>query len=138
MEKSVINYSGTEPECKSTEAAGNDLFADETVTIDSGVQVLIGTGTFLEIPKGMFGQIMSRSGVAFKHNCHVGAGVIDSDYRGEIKVLLRNCSKIPVTFTKGDRIAQIIILPYVKAVFSKKKVLTETERGEGGFGSTGV
>lgn len=123
-------------------SAGSDLYAciSEDITIDAGKTVLIPTGIVMEIPKGFGGFLFSRSSLAVKHgvtlpNC---VGVIDSDYRGEIGVYLINLSDKPFTVHNGDRIAQIVIMPYEAAEYESSDNLSDTERGNGGFGSTGV
>lgn len=131
------------PTRRSSQAAGYDLYADVSLgaqDIGPRETVMIGTGIAAEIPDGYFGAVFARSGLAAKKglrpaNC---VGVIDSDYRGEIFVPLHNDSGEVRTIANGDRIAQLIILPYVAAVFDEADELSETERGEGGFGSTGV
>ena len=123
-------------------AAGYDLFAcpdAESVTIEPGETVRIGTGLAIEIPEGYFGAIFARSGLAAKQglrpaNC---VGVADSDYRGEYIVALHNDSKETRVIHKGDRIAQLVILPFLAVDFQETSSLEETERGTGGFGSTG-
>ena len=125
----------------SVNAAGYDLHAciDEPVTIHSGETVKIGTGLSIEIPSGWFGAVFARSGLALKQglrpaNC---VGVCDSDYRGEYIVALHNDSGEEQTILCGDRIAQLVILPFLEADFTVSDELSTTERGEGGFGSTG-
>lgn len=119
-------------------AAGYDLSASVNVTIPGRGRSLIDTGLQILVPFGTYGRIAPRSGLAVKIGLDVGAGVIDSDYRGEVKILLFNHSDTPVSIGKGDRIAQLllerIVTPPVVAVDS----LTETLRGAGGFGSTGT
>jgi dUTP pyrophosphatase len=134
----VVYCKGVVPQRNSPEACGYDLKCNEyTVTLEPKECKLIKTGTFVEIPKGYYGKIESRSSIAWKQNCHVGAGVIDSDYRGEVMVLLRNDSDKTVIFTKNDRIAQLIILKHEIVLFISTDKLNETERNDGGFGSTG-
>lgn len=124
-------------------AAGSDLYAhtDEgSVNIESGKTVKIGTGICVEIPDGYFGAIFARSGLATKRglrpaNC---VGVIDSDYRGEIIVAIHNDTDECERINEGDRIAQLVIMPYFKAEFVESGDLSDTKRGNGGFGSTGV
>ena len=124
----------------SQHAAGYDLYSTETVTIRPHETVLIGTGWAMEFPIGYFGAIFARSGLATKEglrpaNC---VGVIDSDYRGEVKVALHNDSNDLRTIAKGDRIAQLIIMDYYfVSDFEEVNILSDTSRGEGGFGSTG-
>lgn len=124
-------------------AAGADLYAciDETVSIGPGETVMIGTGVAIEIPDGYAGLVFARSGLSCKKGLAPAnkVGVIDSDYRGEIKVALHNhnISGEAVEIPNGERIAQISIVPYLKAEFEEVGELTETKRGEKGFGSTG-
>ena len=123
-------------------AAGADLRAvcDGEITIASGETVLVHTGIAVEIPEGLVGLIYARSGLASKRglapaNC---VGVIDSDYRGELMVALHNHSKAPQVIEHGERIAQFVLAPYICAVFTETDSLTDTDRGAGGFGSTGT
>ena len=122
-------------------AAGYDLYAclDEAVTVEAGATVKIGTGLSIAVPEGYFGAIFARSGLATKEglrpaNC---VGVADSDYRGEYIVALHNDSAVARTVTPGERIAQLVIMPFLSVDFEEADNLEETERGEGGFGSTG-
>lgn len=117
-------------------AAGLDLYAaeDHVVTEKQG---LVSTGVSMAIPDGYWGNIRSRSGMAYKHGVFTEAGVIDSSYRGEIKVLMYSRDG-DYRIQKGDRIAQLIIQPYSSMNPKKSNSLPETQRGEGGFGSTGV
>lgn len=122
--------------------AGYDLYADiqEPITIKPHKTEIIHTGIAIEIPKGYFGAIFARSGLASKQglrpaNC---VGVCDSQYRGEYMVALHNDStEESRTIKHGDRIAQLIVMPYMNVEFNEVDELTETDRGEGGFGSTG-
>ena len=131
------------PTRRSSQAAGYDLYArtaSAAQKIWPGETAKIGTGIAVEIPDGYFGAVFARSGLAAKRglrpaNC---VGVIDSDYRGEIFVPLHNDSGETQTIADGDRIAQLIILPYMVVDFAVADELSETERGEGGFGSTGM
>lgn len=125
----------------SAEAAGYDLFADlaEPVGIAPGETRMIGTGLAMEIPKGYFGAIFARSGLALKEglrpaNC---VGVVDSDYRGPFMIALHNDSGEMRTIVPGERIAQMVVVPYLEVEFDVVRELEETSRGEGGFGSTG-
>lgn len=130
------------PKRGSEYAAGYDLYADidcEKLIIPSGESVMIGTGISMEIPHGYFGAIYARSGLACKQglrpaNC---TAVIDEDYRGEVKVCLRNDSKEDREVRHGDRIAQIVFQPYMFVEMNEVDELSDTSRGEGGFGSTG-
>ena len=122
-------------------AAGADLYAclTEAVTVQPGQTYLVKTGIALEIPDGFAGLIYARSGLATKRGLAPAnkVGVIDSDYRGEIMVSLHNHSDKPETIEPGERIAQLIITPYVQAILNEVDELSDTIRGEGGFGSTG-
>ena len=122
-------------------AAGYDLYADvkENVQIKPHETVKIGTGLAMEIPDGYFGAIFARSGLATKEglrpaNC---VGVCDSDYRGEYIVAIHNDSEKTRTITAGERIAQLVVMPYLPVTFDEVSELTDTNRGEGGFGSPG-
>ncbi len=123
-------------------AAGADLYAalETDVTINSGETLLIPTGISMEIPVGFAGLIYARSGIASKRGLAPAnkVGVIDSDYRGEVMVALHNHSNIPQTVAKDERIAQLVIAPFLTAEFNEVDELDSTERGEGGFGSTGT
>ena len=122
-------------------AAGADLYAaiDEAVTIGSGETKLIPAGIALEIPVGFAGLIYARSGLACKRGLAPAnkVGVVDSDYRGEVMVALHNHGKEAQTVEAGERIAQMVIAPYITANFILADELEDTVRGEGGFGSTG-
>ena len=122
-------------------SAGADLYAciDTDVTVEPGKTVLIHTGLSMEIPEGLVGLIYARSGLATKRGLAPAnkVGVVDSDYRGEIMVALHNHSDLPQTVAHGERIAQMVFAPYYAADFVLVDDLTETARGEGGFGSTG-
>lgn len=125
----------------SEHAAGYDLYADvkEDVQIKPHETAKIGTGLAMEIPDGYFGAIFARSGLASKEglrpaNC---VGVCDSDYRGEYIVAIHNDSEKTRTITAGERIAQLVVMPYLPVTFDEVAELTDTNRGEGGFGSTG-
>jgi dUTP pyrophosphatase len=125
----------------SEHAAGYDMYADvkEDVQIKPHETVKIGTGLAMEIPDGYFGAIFARSGLAAKEglrpaNC---VGVCDSDYRGEYIVAIHNDSEETRTITAGERIAQLVVMPYLPVTFDEVAELTDTNRGEGGFGSTG-
>ena len=122
-------------------SAGADLYAvcDSDVTIGSGKTVLIHTGLSVEIPEGYAGLIYARSGLATKKGLAPAnkVGVIDSDYRGEIMVALHNHSGIEQVVAHGERIAQLVITPFLKVDYMETDELSDTARGEGGFGSTG-
>ncbi len=131
------------PEYASLEAAGFDLHAacpaDKPIVIGPGQRCLVPSGFVFEIPSGFEGQIRPRSGLAFKHaiTCLNSPGTIDSDYRGEVKVLLINHGKEQFVIERSMRIAQMIIAPVLQAQFIERPTLSKTERGQGGFGSTG-
>lgn len=126
----------------SADAAGADLRAltDGDVTIAPGATVLIHTGLAFAIPKGYVGLVYARSGLASKQGLAPAnkVGVIDADYRGEVLVALHNHSGEPRVIRDGDRIAQMVITPYLTAQFQLSEDLDDTQRGEGGFGSTGT
>ena len=129
------------PTYGSVEAAGADLYAclEESVTIQPGETVFIPTGIALEVPKGCAGLVYARSSMGVKR-CLAPAnkvGVIDSDYRGEIRVVLLNHGKVPQTVEHGERVAQFLITPVLTPQYEEVAELTDTDRGAGGFGSTG-
>ena len=117
-------------------AAGYDHYATKDVTINCFQITLVSTGVSMAIPAGHYGRVAPRSGLTVKHGVMVGAGVIDSDFRGEIKVALATLNGV-YEFKKGDRIAQIIIEPVVTPELVQVNSLDDSERGNGGFGSTG-
>ncbi len=129
------------PTYGSEAAAGADLYAciDTPLTINAGDTYLVPTGLAMEIPAGCAGLIYARSGLASKKGLAPAnkVGVIDSDYRGEVMVALHNHSKEAATIQPQERIAQLVITPYIAAVFNTVENLDETSRGAGGFGSTG-
>lgn len=131
----------TVPTMGSKFAAGADLYSaeDADVVIEPGETRFIGTGLAMEIPEGYVGLVYARSGLACKRGLAPAnkVGVVDSDYRGEIKVALHNHGKEAQTVEKGERIAQMVIAPYLSVNYEEADELSETERGEGGFGSTG-
>lgn len=129
------------PEYQSPEAAGLDLAAanENDISLNPGTRALIPTGLTIELPKGFEAQIRPRSGLAVKHGVTVlnTPGTIDSDYRGEIKIILINLGDQPFTISRGMRIAQMVIAPVLQAELQICPKLTESERGEGGFGHSG-
>lgn len=136
-----LNENATIPTRGSDRAAGYDLYAclENEVVIGAGETVKIGTGLSIAVPEGYFGAIFARSGLAAKEglrpaNC---VGVADSDYRGEYIVALHNDSAVSRVVTLGERIAQLVVMPYLSVEFDEVDALDETERGAGGFGSTG-
>jgi dUTP pyrophosphatase len=120
-------------------AAGMDIVSAEQVTIAPGARHAVATGLAVAIPEGFEIQVRPRSGLALKHGISVPntPGTIDSDYRGELKVILVNLGHEPFAIARGDRIAQLVLAPVVQAVWDEVADLDATERGEGGFGSTG-
>ena len=131
----------TVPTMGSKFAAGADLYSaeDADVVIGPSETKFIGTGLAMEIPEGYVGLVYARSGLACKRGLAPAnkVCVVDSDYRGEIKVALHNHGKEAQTVEKGERIAQMVIAPYLSVNYEEADALSETERGEGGFGSTG-
>ena len=141
--KPLENYEGLElPAYETAQSAGMDLRAAvaEDVTIPPGEWRLIPVGIAIALPAGFEAQVRPRSGLAAKHgiSCVNTPGTVDADYRGEIKVNLINHGKVDFNVKRGDRIAQMIIAPVTQAVWQVADELDETERGTGGFGSTGV
>jgi len=129
------------PRYETEQSAGMDLRAalDEDITLEPGARALVPTGIAIALPAGYEAQVRPRSGLALKHGvtCLNTPGTIDADYRGEVKVLLINLGIEPVTLTRGDRIAQMIIAPVIQASWTEVASLDETARGDGGFGSSG-
>ena len=120
-------------------AAGLDVVAAESLTLAPGARRAVATGFAIAIPEGFEVQVRPRSGLALKHGvtCLNTPGTIDSDYRGEVKVILANLGDAPFEVVRGERIAQLVPAPVLRAVFQEADSLEETERGAGGFGSTG-
>ena len=127
------------PSYGSDYAAGADLYACNAVTVEPGATEFVQTGLALEVPAGYAGLVYARSGLACKKGLAPAnkVGVIDADYRGEIMVALYNHSSQAVEIETGERVAQLVITPYLTAVFEETEELSDTVRGEGGFGSTG-
>lgn len=131
------------PAYQSAHAAGFDLLAavpeDGPITLDPSDRVLVPTGLVFELAAGYEAQIRPRSGLALKHGIAVlnSPGTIDADYRGEVRVLLINLGNVPFLIRRGDRIAQAIVAPVTQVEIVEADALDETERGAGGFGSTG-
>lgn len=141
--KRMGNNSLALPSYATTASAGVDLNADlsEPMTVSPGEHVKIPTGLAIELPsQAVVALVFARSGLANRHGLGLtnGVGVIDSDYRGEIQVLIQNLGTQPVVINPGDRIAQMVFMPIFHAVFEDVAELQETARGAGGFGSTGV
>ena len=136
-----LNERAVIPTYGSAGSAGGDLYSAEEndITVAPGQTAFIGTGLAVEIPQGLVGLVYARSGLACKKGLAPPnkVGVIDSDYRGEIKVALYNHGKESQTVAKGERIAQLVIAPFVFAEYEETDDLSDTVRGEGGFGSTG-
>ena len=136
-----VKSSARIPEYATVGSAGADLYAclDDSVTIAPYEAAMIGSGVAIAIPEDLVGLVFARSGLACKNGVapRNKVGVIDSDYRGEIKVSLYKQSKEPFTVNNGDRIAQHVRTPFYQATFDEVSDLSETLRGEGGFGSTG-
>lgn len=145
LNKTVINFKKINDEAKepltgSEYAAGSDLFALEEAVIKPHETVFIHTGIAIEIPVGLVGLVYARSSLACKRGLAPAnkVGVIDSDYRGEIMVAIHNHTNETKQIDKHERIAQIVFTPYYAATFNEVDELTDTVRGEGGFGSTGT
>lgn len=142
MEIKIINNSNNPlPAYETAHAAGMDLraFVNEAIVLNPNTRELIPTGLFMEIPVGYEAQVRPRSGLAFKYGITVlnSPGTIDSDYRGEVKVLLINHGTEPFEINNGERIAQLIIAKHETVSWVNVNELTNTERGSGGYGSTG-
>ncbi|MDM9629934.1 dUTP diphosphatase [Robiginitalea aurantiaca] len=143
MKVRIINKSSNElPSYQTGASAGMDLRAQLEAPVRLGPleRAVIGTGLYMELPVGYEAQVRPRSGLAAKMGITVlnSPGTIDADYRGEIGVILVNVSNEPVTIAHGERIAQMVISRFEQAEWEAVEVLTDTERGSGGFGSTGV
>jgi len=139
----IINQSNNPLPTYSTESsAGMDLraFLIEPIVLKPLERALIPTGIFIEVPEGCEAQVRPRSGLAIKNGITVlnTPGTIDADYRGEVKVILINLSNEPFTIQNGDRIAQMVIAKYEKIEWNWVEQLSDTERGAGGFGSSGI
>jgi dUTP pyrophosphatase len=130
------------PRYQTAQSAGLDLLADveAPVTLAPLERALVPTGLALELPEGFEAQVRPRSGLAAKHGltCLNSPGTIDADYRGEVKVLLVNLSNAPVTLSRGDRVAQLVVAPVSRATLVEVDTLADSARGSAGFGSTGV
>lgn len=142
MEVKVINKSKNAlPHYETPLSAGMDVRADlsEAVTLAPLGRALIPTGLYVELPAGYEMQVRPRSGLAAKHGLTVlnSPGTIDADYRGEVKVILANLSDTPFTIEPGERIAQLVVARHERVEWVESEVLSDTERGTGGFGSTG-
>ena len=142
MELKFISESGILPTYATDGASGLDLraFIDEPITLAPMERRLIPTGLFVQIPEGYEGQIRARSGLAIKHGIGLvnSIGTIDSDYRGELKIPMINSGNESFTISNGDRVAQLVIAAYERVEPIIVSELDDTDRGEGGFGHTGV
>ena len=127
------------PEYATPASAGGDLRASEARVIPPGGRALVPTGLRIALPEGYEAQVRPRSGLALKHGVTLpnSPGTIDADYRGEIGVILMNLGQEPFVVEPGDRIAQMVVAPVARVAWSEAEALDATERGEGGFGSTG-
>ena len=134
----LLSSTAKPPRQGSKYAAGYDLCSDQKITLHPGDRTLVSTGLAIAIPKGHYGRIAPRSGLAVKKGIDIGAGVIDNDYRGEVKILMLHNGKENLDIEVGDRIAQLILESYSSSEVMIVEDLEETERGTGGFGSTGV
>ena len=132
-----MDGAGELPEYSSAGAAGADLRAREAVVLAPGGRAAVATGLNVEIPAGHVGLVWPRSGLAVRHGIDTLAGVIDSDYRGEVRVVLVNHGDAEFRIEPGDRIGQLLVQKVERASFSRAGALAATSRGEGGFGSTG-
>jgi len=138
--KRLPHFAGLDlPAYATAGAAGMDVLAAEDLTLAPGARHGVATGLAMAIPDGFEIQVRPRSGLALKHGISVPntPGTIDSDYRGELKIILINHGNEPFAVRRGDRIAQLVLAPVVRASWLPVEHLDETERGEGGFGSTG-
>ncbi len=139
----IINKSDLPlPEYKSTGASGMDLMSNvnDSIILKPFDRALIPTGLFIELPEGFEAQVRARSGLSIKHGITIvnGIGTIDSDYRGEIKIPLINLSQESFTIKKGDRIAQMVVMNYIKVQLEISNDLSRSNRDINGFGSTGI
>lgn len=143
MKVKVINRSAYDlPQYETALAAGLDVRANitESITLGPLERTLVPTGLFIELPEGCEMQVRPRSGLAAKHGLSLvnAPGTIDADYRGEIKVILVNLSNTPYELKPGERVAQLVVSQFTRVEWEPVEELGETERGAGGFGSTGV
>lgn len=138
-QKTIVEWCGPgePPEYQSEGAAGADLRAVERVILHPGGVAAVGTGIRVAIPRGLVGLVWPRSGLALRKGIDTLAGVVDSDYRGEVKVILVNHGGMPFEIQPGDRVAQLLLQPVVQGDYLRVESLPPTGRNEGGFGSTG-
>ena len=133
-----LTYDAIVPTRGSDGAVGYDLYsAEDTIVPCQAGRALVGTGITVVLPQGVYGRVAPRSGLAVKHCINVGAGVIDPDYTGEIKVVLFNHGENDFEIKKGDRIAQLVLERCETPPIEEISIVEDTERGSGGFGSTG-
>jgi len=137
LQVQLLSSKGRAPTRGSEFAAGYDIYSSEDTTVPARGKAMVSTSISIAVPAGTYGRVAPRSGLAAKHSIDVGAGVIDSDYRGEVKVILFNFSENDFTIKEGDRIAQLVI----ERIYTPDVVVVEkleaSVRGTGGFGSTG-
>jgi dUTP pyrophosphatase len=133
-----INSEAILPVRGSDGAAGYDLHSVENHVLLPGHRAVVSTGLKFEFPKGVYGRVAPRSGLAVKNGLHVGAGVVDPDYTGEVKVVLFNHDRTLFVIKPGYRIAQLILEKYEIHEIEEVYTVSDTDRGEGGFGSTGI
>ena len=142
MKIKIISKSGNIPSYETAGSAGADIRAwiEEPVTLQPGERKLIPTGLYIELPPGVEAQVRARSGLSVRHGLTLvnGVGTVDSDYRGEWNIPVINLGQEPYTIHNGDRIAQVIFSQYIQGEFEEAAEIDRTERGEGGFGHTGL
>lgn len=142
MELKIVSKGGYLPAYETDGSAGMDIraFIENPITLMPGERKLVSTGLYMELPVGYEAQIRARSGLALNHGISLanGIGTIDSDYRGELGVILINLGENPFIINNGDRVAQVVIGKYERITWNHKGELSSTSRGPGGFGHTGV
>lgn len=136
----VLGEGATLPSYQTPGAAGMDLCTSEAFRLAPGERRLVPTGLRIAVPPGFEAQVRPRSGLAIRHGIAMvnSPGTIDSDYRGELRLIMINLGDAEVEFKRGERVGQLVICPVARAALQVVKELDETDRGEGGFGSTGV
>ncbi len=137
MDVKRLSASARVPTRGSSGAAGYDLYTPIPIKIDPQQRLLVPLDIAIQLPVGTFGRVLPRSGLAVKNGIHVGAGVIDEDYRGNVGVLLMNLGNTTFEANAGDRIAQLVIQPYCTVQMNEVVELSETVRNTGGYGSSG-
>jgi len=137
--KFIVAEGAKLPEYAHGDDSGADLFSNENVVICAGETQMVDTGLRIELPPGFEAQVRSKSGLACKNMVHVlnSPGTIDCGYRGPVKVILHNAGREAFTITRGMKIAQMVVAPYMQATFTAVDELSDTARGEKGFGGTG-